>query len=478
MSTEPTVHPTIITTPALDPGAIADFRASLRGTVLQMGDPGYDEARRIQNGLIDRHPALIVRCAGTADVVAAVTFAREHALTLSIKGGGHNVTGNAMNDGGLVIDLSGMRAVYVDPDARMVRAQGGATWGDVDRETQLFGLAVPGGVVSTTGIAGLTLHGGLGHLRGLYGLSLDNLLEVEIVTADGEVRTANSTQHPDLFWAVRGAGSNVGVVTSFLFRAHKIGTVVQLCAPAYPMEDAVAVLRGWRDYVERAPEAVSSLALLWTIPDVDAFPPEARRQPVVLTPAVYAGPPEEGERVMQPLRELGTPVLDLSHAARYTDLQAAFDPFFPKGGLYYWKSTYVDELDDAAIGTIVRRGMARRSPKSAVTVWRLGGAVGRVNPTATAYFRRDAPYLVTAEATWDDPAENEPNIRWSRASLEELRPFSRGGMYLNFPGFGEEKEPLLRATFGPNYERLVAVKERYDPGNLFHMNLNIRPGTA
>lgn len=479
MSADPTVQPaTIITAPAIDPEAIAAFIGETRGQVIQMGDAVYDEARRIQNGMIDRHPAMILRCAGTADVVAAVTFAREHRLPLSIKGGGHNVSGNAMNDGGLVIDLSAMRAVHVDPERRMVRAQGGATWGDVDREAQLFGLAVPGGVVSTTGIGGLTLHGGLGHIRRSHGLSLDSIVEIEIVTADGMVGTASETMHPDLFWAVRGAGSNFGVVTSFLFRAYPLGPMVQLCAPAYAMEDASTVLRGWRTYVEQAPDEVSSLALMWSVPDVDAFPVELRRRPVIIAAAVYDGPVADGERVMQPLRELGTPLLDLTHPEMFTELQSAFDPFFPKGGRYYWKSTYIDDLSDAALDTAAGLAAMRPSPKSALTFWHLGGAISRVEPTATAYYRRDAPYLLTAESTWDDPAEDAANMQWSRQSLAAMEGFSRGGLYLNFPGFGEEKEAMLRASFGPNYDRLVALKETYDPGNLFHMNLNIRPGAG
>src|SRR5688572_23924388 len=267
---------------ALESTAIQDFRSRIRGRVLEAGHGEYEDARRIQNGLIDRRPALIVRCSGTADVVETVNFARERGLLLSIKGGGHNVAGNAMNDGGVVIDLSGMRGVHVDPAARTVRAAGGATWGDVDRETQLFGLAIPGGVVSTTGIAGLTLHGGYGHLRRTFGLSIDNLLSAEIVTADGKVRTASATDHPDLFWALRGAGSNFGVVTSFEFRAHPVGPMVHLCAPFYALDDGRTALRAWREFTAGASDDISSVAVLWSVPDVEAFPAELRRRPVVI----------------------------------------------------------------------------------------------------------------------------------------------------------------------------------------------------
>ena len=454
---------------------IEDFTEGLRGRVIRAGDPDYDDARTVRNGLIDRRPAVIVRCSGTSDVVDAVNFARDQGLTLSVRGGGHNVAGNAVNDDGLVIDLSGMRAVFVSPAKHTVRAQGGATWGDVDRETQRYGMSVPGGVVSTTGIGGLTLHGGLGHMRRKHGLSIDNLLSVEIVTADGQVRTADAEENTDLFWAVRGAGPNFGVVTSFEYRMHPIGPSVYLSAVMYPMNESERVVRGWRAIMEEAPDEVNSVLLLWSVPDVDAFPPEVRKQPVAIVAAVYVGPVDEGEQATLPLRQLGTPLLDLSHVDAFTAVQAAFDPFFPVGRLYYWKSTYLDDLSDIAIDTMVRSARSRPSYMSGITFWHLGGAIGRVDPEVTAYARRDAPYLFTAEATWTDPAENDANIRWSRDSLAAMQPFSKGGMYLNFPGFGEEKEAMLRATYGPNYDRLVEVKTCYDPGNLFHMNQNIRP---
>ncbi|MCD6033180.1 MAG: linked oxidase domain protein [Thermomicrobiales bacterium] len=461
----------------LDEETIAELRQGVRGLLLTPDDPGYDAARTVRNGLIDRHPALIAQPTGTADVVACVNFARERGLLLSVRGGAHNVAGNAVNDGGLVIDLSRMRGVFVDPGARVARAQGGATWGDVDHETQLYGLAVPGGVVSSTGIGGLTIHGGYGHLRRTYGLSLDSLLSVEIVTADGQVRTASATENPDLFWAVRGAGSNFGVITSFEFRLHPVGPVVQLCAPFYALEDGPRVIRAWREFVAAAPDEFNSLLVLWSVPDDEHFPDDLRRRPIVVVAAVYAGPAAEGEQLMQPLRELATPLLDLSGPIPYTAMQAAFDPFFPEGRRYYWKSTYIDELSDEAIDTMVAAARARPSGLSGVTFWHLGGAMSRVGDEETAYGRRNAPYLLTAEASWEDPATDEQNIAWARESLAAMRPFSQGGSYLNFPGFGEEKEAMLRASYGPNYDRLVALKTQYDPGNLFRMNLNIPPRT-
>jgi FAD/FMN-containing dehydrogenase len=460
-----------------DATSIQDLSGRIRGTVLTPVSDAYDAARRIQNGMIDRRPALIVQCSGTADVVESVNFAREHHLLLSVRGGGHNVAGNAVNDDGLVIDLSGMRSVHVDAASRTVRAAGGALFGDVDRETQLFGLAVPGGVVSTTGVAGLTLHGGYGHLRRKLGLSLDSLLSVQMVTADGLVRTASATENQDLFWAVRGAGSNFGVVTSFEFRAHHVGPMIQLCAPFYALEDGRTALRAWRAFTQTAPDEVSSTIVIWSVPP--GFPPEVQGKPVVIVASVYAGPAEEGARVMQPLREFATPVLDLTGPVPYAALQASFDPFFPKGRLYYWKSINVHDLSDACIDTIVDAAEKRPSGASDIPIWHLGGAMGRVDADATAYGRRDAPYLVTAEATWDDPTQNEANIQWARDLVGAMKPFSKGGSYLNFAGLGEDRDSLLRDAYGANYDRLAAIKAKYDPTNLFRMNLNIPPaGTS
>ena len=460
---------------SIDGAAIQDLRTRLRGSVIDQQHGDYDTARRLQNGLIDRRPAVIIRCSGTADVVESVNFARDRGALLSIRGGGHNVAGNAMNDGGVVIDLSAMRGVHADPAGKTVRAAGGATWADVDREAQLFGLAVPGGVVSTTGIAGLTLHGGYGHLRRRFGLSIDNLLSVEIVTADGVVRTASANEHADLFWAIRGAGSNFGVVTSFQFRAHPVGPMVQLCAPFYALEDGDKALRAWRAFTSAAPDEVSSLAVVWSVPDHHEFPEELRKRPVVILAAVHAGAPEDGARLMQPLREIAAPVLDMSGPIPWTALQAAFDPFFPKGHLYYWKSTNVHDLSDACIDTILAAAANRPSGLSDIPIWHLGGALSRVAADATGYGRRDASYLVTAEATWTDAAENDRNIDWARRLVAAMKPFSRGGLYLNFAGFGEEKEAMLRDAYGQNYERLAAIKTQYDPKNLFRMNLNIKP---
>jgi FAD/FMN-containing dehydrogenase len=461
----------------LDEEALQAFIAGVRGPVLQPGDADYDDARAIWNGLIDRRPALIVRCTGAADVVDAVNFAREQGLTLSIRGGAHNVAGNAVNDGGLVIDLSQMNGVHVDPSTQNVRAQGGATWGDTDRETQLFGLAVPGGLVSTTGIAGLTLHGGVGHLRRKYGLSIDSLLSVDIVTADGQLRRASATESEDLFWAVRGAGSNFGVVTSFEFQAHPVGPMVMVGAIFYPLEQATTLLPKWRDHMTTAPDELSSIVLCWSVPPGEPFPPELHGAPVCIVAGVYSGSVEDGEPVVQPLRELGEPLLDLSGPWPWVGLQSGFDALFPKGNLYYWKSRALAELNDAAIEEIADFAGRRPSPLTDIVVWHHGGAMSRVGETETAYAGRDTAFLVNGETSWDDPAHTDEALAWGREFWNAMGKHSTGGLYLNFPGLGEEKDELVRAGYGPNYERLAELKRKYDPENLFRMNLNIAPAS-
>jgi FAD/FMN-containing dehydrogenase len=460
----------------LDAEAVAGLRERVRGPVLTAGDPGYDEARSIWNALIDRRPALIVQCSGAADVVDAVNFAREQGLVLSIKAGGHNVAGNAVNDGGLVVDLSQMRGVHVDPETGTVRVQGGATWGDADRETQLFGLAVPGGVVSTTGVAGLTLHGGVGHLRRKHGLSIDNLLSVDIVTADGQFRRASATENEDLFWAVRGAGSNFGVVTSFEFQAHPVGPMVMVAAVFYPFAEAPKVLPAWRDFMATAPEELSSIAICWSVPPHEPFPPELHGTPVVVVAAAYSGPVEEGERIVQPLRELAEPLVDASGPWPWLGLQSGFDAIFPPGELRYWKSRAVSELSEEVIGEIIELAGRRPTPLTDIVIWHHGGAMSRVGETDTAYGGRDTEFLVTAEASWTDPAQNDEAIAWAREVWDAMEPYTTGAVYLNFPGLGEEKDDLARAGYGENYDRLVALKTEYDPDNLFRMNINIPPG--
>lgn len=462
----------------LESSVIEEFRSRFRGAIIQPHDKEYDAARQVWNGLIDRQPAFIARPTGTADVVEAVNFARENNLLLSIRGGGHNVAGNAVNDGGIVIDLSSMRGVFVDPVQRVVRVQGGATWGDVDRETQLHGLAMTGGQVSTTGVAGLTLHGGLGVLHRRCGLTIDCLRSVEIVTADGQVRTASATENPDLFWAVRGAGSNFGVVTWFEFALHPLGPEIAMVVPIFALEDAPVVLRKYRDFAATAPDDMGPQAIFWSVPAIEDFPQELHGKPILVVQVVYAGDPDEGERLLRPVLDWATPVLDLSGRLPYAVFQSAFDSFFPAGSLYYWKSLLLNDLTDAAIDAIVQAAADRPSPHAFINLWQLGGAFSRVPPDATAYSWRTAEFLLSFDTTWVEPADTDQCIAWTRQQWSAMQRFGHGGTYLNFPGFGEEKERLLRAAYGDNYDRLARLKAKYDPANLFRMNQNIQPAPA
>jgi FAD/FMN-containing dehydrogenase len=460
---------------SLDDELIAAFAAELRGRVVRPGDHDYDKTRRVWNGIIDKRPALIVLCAGVADVVAAVNLAREHDLLVAVRGGGHNVAGTAVCDGGIVIDLSQMRAVRVDPEQRRVWAQGGCTWGDVDRETQLFGLAVPGGVVSETGIAGLTLSGGFSNQRRAHGMSIDNLVGCDIVTADGSYLRASEDEHADLFWALRGGGGNFGVVTAFEYRAHPHGPEVFQAQVMHPVEHAREVLAAWRDAVAGMPDAVTSDIAFWSFPPDPAIPQELHGMPFVAVVAQYAGPVDEAERILQPLRELGTPLVDASGAAPYLELQSSLDPLFPAGDRYYWKGLYLNRLDEEAIDMITEHSLATPSLRSPIVVRHLGGAIGKVPAEATAFGDRSAPFHLSIDATWTDPADDARNIDWTRAFWAAAQPFSSGQVYFNFAGMLEEGATAIRTSYGRNFERLVDVKTAYDPSNLFRLNPNIQP---
>jgi FAD/FMN-containing dehydrogenase len=450
----------------IDEAAVGAFREQLRGPLLQPGDAGYDEARRVWNAMIDKHPALIARCTGVADVIAAVNFARTYRLRVAIRGGGHNVAGSAICEGGLVIDTSPMKGVHVDPQARTVRAQAGATWGDVDRETQVSGLATPGGEVSVTGIAGLTLGGGVGYLRRKHGLTIDNLRAVEMVTADGQVTRASATEHPDLFWALRGGGVNLGVVTSFEYDLHPVGPEVMTLSIFYPLAEAPRVLRAWRDFTATAPDEASTALIFWSIPAIPEVPEELHGQPVVMLDGMYAGSVEAGERLFQPLRELGTPLIDESGPAPYTAAQSAFDWAVPEGLYYYWTSLYCNELDDALSSTLLQQAAERSSPRTLLVMRHMGGAVGRVPVENTAFGNRDAAFMLSFDACWENPAESEQHIAWTRARRQETQALTRGGGYINFPGFHEDRTALLQAH-SSNYERLTAVQQQYDPYGVF-----------
>jgi FAD/FMN-containing dehydrogenase len=399
-----------------DAQEIADFKASLRGTALQPSDEAYDAVRVVWNGMIDRRPRLIARCHGVADVVAAVNFARRHGLLVAVRGGGHNVAGYATCDGGLMIDLSMMRAVRVDPAQRTAQVEGGATWRDVDWETTAFGLATPGGLISTTGVAGLTLSGGIGWLRGSHGLCIDNLLSVDVVTADGRLLRASETNNSDLFWAVRGGGGNFGIVTSFEFRLHPIEPVLMACLIAYPESRARDVIAAWRDFMATAPEQISSLLEFSTLPDDASLPQEARGKRVISVGAVYDGPADQGEALLRPMRELGTPVIDFSDKMPYRVLQSIYDELFPKGrDRSYFKSLYLTGLDDTVIRDIVTPLDARPSEMTFTSIWHFGGAVARVAPDATAFGGRSMPYMLSIDAVWSKAEDDAANIGWSRS---------------------------------------------------------------
>lgn len=454
------------------------LRAHLRGQLV--GSPsasGVPQTRDVFNAMHVGRPAVIAQCAGTADVIDAVNFAGEHDLAVAIRGGGHSVAGLSTIDGGMLIDLSAMRGVQVDPERRLAHVQGGALWGDVDRDTQAFGLATPGGVISDTGVAGLTLGGGYGWLRRKYGLSCDNVVQAQVVCADGEVRTASAEHNPDLFWAIRGGGGNFGIVTSFTFRLHPVGPVVAFAAPFYPLEDIGDVLRGWRDYVLGAPDEVTSAVVTITFPAAPGMPEVVHNRPCAIAVGVYAGDPGAGMEVLSPLRELGTPLFDMSQPTPYTDVQSGFDPLFPRSTLRaYWKTQYLNELTDDAIDVIADRALDRPAPMTLLNTLHMGGAVGAVGPGRTAFAERSAPFMVSIDGNWTDPAADEAAVGWVRSAWESIGVYGTGAVYLNFTGLAEESmRSGVDDALGRNLRRLAEIKARYDPGNFFRFNNNILP---
>jgi len=463
---------------ALPPIPVATLAQRFAGELIQPGDPGYDERRAVWNGLIDRRPALIARCTSTADVVAAVNFAREHGLPIAVRGGGHNVAGHATVDAGVVIDLSLMNMVRVDPAARIAYVGGGATWGEVDAATQAHGLVTPGGVFSRTGVAGLTLGGGYGWLRSKFGLSCDNLIGAEVVLASGEVVHTADPKHAELLWGLRGGGGNFGVVTRFEFQLHPLGPEIFFVFVFHDGsgENGARAMRFYRDYMAEAPDEVGTLAFLGVIPpDPHLFEEELHGKPFAAFGALYAGPAEEGERVLKPFRDFGTPLKDFSGVMPYTEAQRMFDNDYPDGMRYYWKSLNLTRLDDDVIERIVAHAHRQVSPFSTTDIWNIGGAVRRADPASSAFFGRDAAFLVNPEANWHDPADDAANIAWVRDFIAAMEPFSDGSRYMNFAGMQEEGDSMVRAAFGPHYGRLAALKAKYDPSNLFRLNQNIKP---
>ena len=457
---------------------VAALRAAgFRGQLIAPQDESYDEVRQIWNGMFDKKPALIARCASAEDVSVAIGIARDHGFALAVRGGGHNGAGSGSCDDGLLIDLSLMRSVTVDPSTRRAWVGGGATWADFDRAAQEHGLATPGGVVSSTGVGGLTLSGGLGWLRGKCGLSLDNLMSVEIVTADGQVRTASERENSDLFWAIRGGGGNFGVVTNFEFKLHPIGPTVMALLPVYRAADAARVMKSWRDYMASAPDEIGGAVVEFsTVPEDPAFPKETWNEKVMMVQGVWAGPAEEGGRAVQPLRELATPILDFSGCMSYCTVQSLFDTLFPKGGQRaYFKSLYMDTLPDAAIEEIAPRATDRPSDRSLVSVWYMGAAVGRVPKEATAFGDRSFRWMLSIDAVWNSQEDDADNLAWVRGFWSDMQRFSNGRGYLNFAGLPEDGDGLARKTYGPNLPRLAEIKTKYDPANLFRLNQNIKP---
>ena len=449
----------------LEEAAVADFAAGLRGPLLRPGDGQYDEARKVWNGMIDRRPALIARCAGVADVIAAVRFARTHGVLVSVKGGGHNITGNAVCEGGLMIDLSPMKSVRVDLAQRTARAEAGLTWGEFNRETQAFGLATTGGVVSTTGIAGLTLGGGLGWLMGKHGLSCDNLLSADIVTADGEFLTASATEHPDLFWGLRGGGGNFGIVTSFEYQLHPVGPVLAGMV-IHPIDQAREVLRFYRDFARGCPDEMLAAASLMTSPE---------GAPVAVIIVSYIGDIAKGEALVAPLRQFGSPLADTIAPTSYAQLNTLFDAAVPYGGVQrYWKSSFLKELGDDLIEVFIERSAKFLSPMSMVLFFHMHGAATRADPNGTAFGLRDDQWDYDVISQWNDPAEAPGHIQWTRNFWNAVEPFATGEVYVNHLD-AEEGTTRIRAAYGRNYDRLVALKNRYDPTNLFRLNQNIKP---
>ncbi len=458
-------------------GAIEALRKSVRGQILLPNDAGYDAARAVWNAMIDRRPAVIARCKGTADIMDAVKFAHAWGLPVAIRGGGHNVAGHAVCDDGVMIDLSAMRAVRVDPLGRRAWVEGGATWGDVDRETQAFGLATPGGLISDTGVAGLTLSGGIGWLRSRYGLCIDNLVSACVVAVDGNMVYTSAEHEPDLLWALKGGGGNFGVVTMFEFALHPVGPEVMFCAPIYPIEAGAGPLRFWRDFLADKNDDIGSLIEFSTVPQDPAFPEAAWGRRVYTIAALYAGDAAEGERLLQPLRELGELATDFSGRMKYCDVQRLFDTIIPFGKhRCYWKSHYLSGLDDGVIDLILAGNAKPPSPNTLSSIWNFGGATSRVGAAATAFGDRSMPYMFSIDSIWAKPEDDDRNIAWTRDFWQRMKPHSCGGrIYLNFPGLGEEGEELLSRTYGDNFRRLTAIKKKYDPDNMFRFNQNIRP---
>lgn len=454
--------------------AVGKLESDLRGELIRPDTDGYDEARRIWNGMIDRRPALMARCAGVADVIRAIKFARQRDLLVAVRGGGHNVAGTAMCDGGIVIDLSTMKGLRIDPVARTARAEPGLLWGEFDHDTQMFGLAAPGGIVSHTGIAGLTLGGGFGWLTRKYGLTCDNLISADVVDADGQWLRTSRDENSDLFWGLCGGGGNFGIVTSFQFRLHPVGPMVLAGLLIYSADDAHDVLRYYRDWIKSAPDDLTTILILRRAPEAPYLPSDLHGRDVVIIGVCYAGSIDSGRTLLAPLRSFGNPLVDLIRPTPYTAHQGLLDAGVPHGLHYYWKSDYLKELNDVVINTVVEHAFPLPTPRSYTIIFQLGGAVNRIQGDDSAFEDRSAGHAININGVWSPSAVGEPSMQWTQDFWQAIHPLSTGGTYINF--LGDEGEDRIRSAYGSEkYMRLVDLKNKYDPTNFFRLNQNIRP---
>jgi FAD/FMN-containing dehydrogenase len=460
----------------LGEGTIEELRQSLRGELVTQRDASFDEARAVWNALIDRRPALIVRCQGVADVLAAVQFARSQALEVAVRGGGHSLPGFSTTDGGIVIDLRPMRSVRVDPGALRAVVEPGATWAEFDHEAQAFGLAITGGLVSSTGVAGFTLGGGIGWLMRKYGLACDSLIAADVVTAEGQLVHASESENPDLLWGLRGGGGNLGIVTAFEFALQRVGPIILGGPIFFPGDQARDILSGWRAFTRSAPDALTTLVNLATAPPLPFLPTEVHGSKIVIVAGAYAGAPDEGVDTVAALRRLGEPIVDLMGPMPYTALQSLVDPLFGPGARNYFTAGYLPSVPDDVIEELVRFHGPSSSPSSEIHVHHLGGAVARVPVDQSAYANRESEFAVNIVARWSDPATDETQIGWARDLYRALEPFTTGGAYVNFLGAGDA---AIRTAYPPaTYERLSQLKDRWDPTNLFRLNQNVRPAAS
>jgi FAD/FMN-containing dehydrogenase len=456
-------------------GAVEKFRTTLRGSLIEPQDPGYDEARKVYNAMIDRHPRMIARCADAADVMAAVNFGRENNVEIAVRGGGHNAGGLGVWDDALVIDLSPIRYVRVEPKARMVTVGGGCNWGDVDHATHPFGLAVPTGFISTTGVGGLTLGGGIGYLTRKYGLTIDNLLSADIVLADGEMVTASEFENQDLFWAIRGGGGNFGVVTSFVFQGHPVS--VDYAGPmGFPVERAPEVLAWFRDFITTAPEDLNGFFAFMTVPPAPVFPEQLHGHKVCSITWCYVGDLAKAEDVFAPIRRELRPALDLVGPMPHPAVQSMFDALYPPGLQWYWKADFVNEINDESIKVHVEHGAKLPTMHSTMHIYPISGAAKRVPNDKTAWSYRDANFAEVIVGVDPDAANRDRIVSWARDCWDAVHPYSAGGAYVNF--MMDEGEDRIRATYRDSYDRLAEIKARYDPDNVFHINQNIKPKAA